>query len=422
MAEERIFQVSEFNEFINIYLGGVGEIVIEGEIVECKVSQGKWLFITIKDDTSSVEVFGVAYQISGYSVLEPGMMVHVYGTPRLYQKTGKFSIFANQIVPSGEGALRLAFEKLKEKLEKEGLFNDQRKRLISEFPEKIGLITAKDSRAYSDFIKVLQHRMGGIKIFFYSVNVQGKDSVESMIRAFNYFNDKLPDLDALVLIRGGGSLEDLQSFNDENLARAIFSSYVPVVCGVGHEDDITIADLVSDLRASTPSNAAELLVKTRAELFLEINHHTKTIYNQLLNILNSNNYRIRKSVNSLENAINRQTSVIYKTIARFVNQFMLLKQEIKNMERNRLGFQIRLSKGSSYWVKQQIVKLDNLFRFLSSFDTQKVLNRGFSITFDAEGKVLKSVNRVQKGSQIATSLFDGKIDSQILNISKKLYG
>lgn len=419
MKEEKIFHVSEFNEFINIYLGGVGEVIVEGEIVEYKVSQGKWLFIAIKDDTSSVEVFGVAYQISGYSVLEPGMLVHVYGTPRLYQKTGRFSIFANQIVPAGEGALKLAFEKLKEKLEKEGLFNKQRKRLISEFPEKIGLITAKDSRAYSDFIKVLKYRMGGIKIFFYPVNVQGKDSVESIIRAFNYFNDKLPNLDALILIRGGGSLEDLQSFNDENLARAIFSSNVPVVCGVGHEDDLTIADLVSDLRASTPSNAAELLVKTRAELFFEVNHNTKTIYNQLLNILNNNNYRIRKSVNSLESVINRQTSVIYKTVARFVNQFMLLKQEIKNMERNRLSLQIRISRGSSYWVKQQIVKLDNLFRLLSSFDTQKVLNRGFSITFDAEGKVLKSVNRVQKGSQIATSLFDGKIDSQILNISKK---
>lgn len=419
MIEEKIFQVSEFNEFINIYLGKVGEIIIEGEIVECKVNQGKWLFVTIKDDTSSVEVFAITYQISGYSVLEPGMLVHVYGNPSLYSKTGKFSVHANQIVPAGEGALKLAFEKLKEKLEKEGLFNEQRKRLISKFPEKIGLITAKDSRAYSDFVKVLKYRMGGIKIFFYPVNVQGKDSVESIIRAFNYFNDKLPDLDALILIRGGGSLEDLQSFNDEGLVRAIFSSSVPVVCGVGHEDDLTIADLVSDLRASTPSNAAELLVKTREELFFEINHNTKSIYNQLLNILNNSNYRIRKSVNSLENAINRQTSVIYKTVARFVNQFTLLKQEIKNMERNRLSFQIRISKGSSYWVKQQIVKLDNLFRLLSSFDTQKVLNRGFSITFDAEGKVLKSVNKVQKGSQIATSLFDGKIDSQILNISKK---
>jgi exodeoxyribonuclease VII large subunit len=110
------------------------------------------------------------------------MLVHVYGTPRLYQKTGKFSVFANQIVPAGEGALRLAFEKLKDQLEKEGLFDEQRKRTITKFPEKIGLITAEDSMAYSDFVKVLKHRMGGIKIFFYPVNVQGKNSVESIVR------------------------------------------------------------------------------------------------------------------------------------------------------------------------------------------------------------------------------------------------
>ena len=137
MKEEKIFQVSEFNEFISIYLGKVGEIVVEGEITKCEVNNGKWLFVIIKDKESSVEVFGVTFQISGYSVLEPGMLVHVYGIPNLYPKTGKFSIRANQIVPAGEGALKLAFEKLKNKLDKEGLFDEQRKRTIPEFPEQI---------------------------------------------------------------------------------------------------------------------------------------------------------------------------------------------------------------------------------------------------------------------------------------------
>ncbi|MFZ5932596.1 MAG: exodeoxyribonuclease VII large subunit [Patescibacteria group bacterium] len=376
-------------------------------------------FLRIKDESSSVEVFGVTYQISGYSVLEPGMLVHVYGTPRLYSKTGKFSVYANQIVPAGEGALRLAFERLKEKLEREGLFNLERKRQTPEFPEKIGLITARESRAYGDFIKVLTHRMGGLKILLYPVQVQGRDSVESILRAFNYFNNKLSNLDAIALIRGGGSLEDLQSFNDEKVARAIFSSKVPVICGVGHEDDLTIADLVSDIRASTPSNAAELLVRNKVEVWSEINHHLKTIHSQLTNILRDNNQRIIRDIDFLGTSIGKQTTVVHSLITKFVNQFLLLRREVKGLEQKRLDLQERTFRGVAFWLKQQRIKIDNLFRLLNSFDLKKVLKRGFSITFDKRGKVLKTIKRVSKGSQITTDLFDGKIGSRVLVIAKK---
>ena len=225
-------------------------------------------------------------------------------------------------------------------------------------------------------------------------------------------------MDAVVLVRGGGSLEDLQSFNDEKLSRAIFSSKAPVVCGVGHEDDITIADLVSDLRASTPSNAAELLVRSRTEVMSEVNHTTKTIYNQLLNILKDNNNRVRKGMDLLDNAINKQASFIHRMIAKFANQFTLLRQEAVNSERSRFSYQIRLLRVSKIWINQHMLKLESLSRLLSSFDMQKVMTRGFSITFDDQGKILKSVEGASKGSQITTSLFDGKIGSQILDISK----
>lgn len=419
MKEEKIFQVSEFNEFINIYLGKVGEVVIEGEITECKINQNKWLFITIRDNTSSVEVFGVTFQISGYSVLEPGMLVHVYGSPSLYPKTGKFSVHAKQIVPAGEGALKLAFEKLKEMLEKEGLFDEQRKRTIPEFPERIGLITAKDSRAYGDFIKLLGNRMGGLKIFFYPVNVQGKNSARSIVEAFNYFNNKHLDLNAIVIIRGGGSLEDLQSFNDEKVARAIFSSKIPVICGVGHEDDLTISDLVSDRRASTPSNAAELLVRNRSDVLFEIKHNNQTIYDKLISLLNDDNNKIRKCVHSLENAINYQTSIIRSAISTFIKNFSLFKHEIIDLEQNLHVVKERILNGSNFWLKQQQLRIENMFRLLNSFDVQKVLKRGFSITFDNNGRVLKTIKYLNKDSQITTNLFDGKISSQVLNVNKK---
>lgn len=419
MKEEKIFQVSEFNEFINIYLGKVGEVVIEGEITECKINQNKWLFITIKDNTSSVEVFGVTFQISGYSVLEPGMLVHVYGSPSLYPKTGKFSVHAKQIVPAGEGALKLAFEKLKEMLKKEGLFDEQRKRIIPEFPERIGLITAKDSKAYGDFIKLLGNRMGGLKIFFYPVNVQGKNSARSIVEAFNYFNNKHLDLNAIVIIRGGGSLEDLQSFNDETVARAIFSSKIPVICGVGHEDDLTISDLVSDRRASTPSNAAELLVRNRSDVLFEIKHNNQTIYDKLINLLNDDNNKIRKCVHSLENAINYQTSIIRSAISTFIKNFSLFKHEIIDLEQNLHVVKGRILNGSNFWLKQQQLRIENVVRLLNSFDIQKVLKRGFSITFDNNGRVLKTIKYLNKDSHITTNLFDGKISSQVLNVNKK---
>lgn len=416
--EEKVFKVSEFNEFINIYLSGVGEVVVEGEIAEIKVSQNKWLFLTVKDDASSLDVFAITYQISGYSVLEAGMMVHIYGIPRLYQKTGKFSLYATKIVPAGEGALSLAFEKLKEKLSLEGLFDEARKRKITPFPENIGLITAASSRAFSDFIKVLRERIGGIKIYFYPVLVQGRDSVDSIISAFNYFNQKMPDLDALVLVRGGGSLEDLQSFNDERLARAIFSSKIPVVCGVGHEDDLTIADLVSDLRASTPSNAAELLVRTRSEILSDVNYRLKIIDNFIKQRLADTKNDLRKRVSILEKAISYQIYLVTRAKDKMLSQFNLLKSRVLNLGKENEALKTRLCNACKYLFLKQKEAILSLIKYFQSFDIRKTLARGFSLTFDEKGKILRSIRDVSKNSLITTNLVDGRIASEVLKLEK----
>lgn len=419
MSDRKIFQVSEFNEFINAYLSQVGEVVVEGEISEIRVNQNKWIFITIKDEESSVEVFGITYKISGYDLLEQGMLVHVYGIPRLYKKTGRFSIFAEQIVPAGEGALRLAFEKLKLKLDKEGLFDPQRKRSLPIFPEKIGLITAKNSKAYSDFIKVLKHRIGGLKVYFYPVNVQGRDSVDSILKAFVYFNSHHPNLGLLVLTRGGGSLEDLQSFNDERVARAIFSSKVPVVCGVGHEEDISIADLVADVRASTPSNAAELIVKNRIEVMKGVNFSLKIIESSLRQLLKEKDQIIFRNVNILRNAINQEISHLHRIIDRFNSKFMFFTKEVISFIQKASTSEKQLVKAMDFWIKRQKTFLESLTRLLASLDPYRVLERGFSITVKINGAVLKSTKVIKKGETIVTTLFDGKIGSQVLSTSRK---
>ncbi|MFC1790054.1 exodeoxyribonuclease VII large subunit [Patescibacteria group bacterium] len=416
MSSQKIYQVSEFNKYINDHLEKVGVVVVEGELSEINVSQGKFVFATIQDKEANVGVFGLSFNLPGFDLLTPGMLVHVYGKPRLYQKSGKFSIFAEKIVPAGEGALRIAFENLKKKLAKNGFFAPERKRPIPKFPEKIGLITAKGSRAYGDFVKVLKNRMGGIKVFYFSVNVQGQNSVESIVKAFACLNKQNPE--AIVLIRGGGSLEDLMSFNDERVAQAIFASKAPVVCGVGHEDDLTIADLVADLRASTPSNAAELLVRDRKEVLFVVLNNIKTIDDRLRGLVREKNSKIIRSIQVIENSIQGQIGLVSQLISRLFNQFSLQEKGVRDLKNNRDDLQKRLYVSVDLWFTCLKTKVKSLARLFESFSFSKILQRGFSITFGSDGKVLKASEGVGKGSEIKTILFNGKITSRVLNIKK----
>lgn len=370
MAEAKIYTVAEFNEYIDLLLSQK-EVVVEGEISELKIAQGKWVFATIKDEEASCDIFAYTDQIPTLSILEVGMLVHVYGRPRLYQKTGRFRVWAEQILPTGEGALKLAFEKLKERLEKEGLFSIERKRPLPPFPEKIGLITAKKSRAYSDFAKVLGERFGGLTIHFYPVSVQGFSAIASILQAFGYFNKHSDLVEVLVLTRGGGSLEDLAAFNSEEVARAVFASSVPVLSAVGHEEDDALVDLVADARASTPSNAAELLVRHKEEVARQVGSFLSTAKHGLQLRLNREETQVETLVQSLES---------------------LVEQSLQGRER----------------------RLENLERLLVSLDYKKILARGFSITHDSKGKVLKSAKQVTLDSEIKTQLFDGKIYSRVL--------
>jgi len=388
---EKIFKVSEFNEFINIYLNEVGEITVEGEISQINISQGKWLFATIKDENSSVEVFGVLNNLPNYNLLEEGMLVHIYGVPRLYQKTGRFSISALQIMPAGEGSLKIAFEKLKNNLEKEGLFDESRKRPVPKFPQKIGLITAKDSQAYHDFMKVLKARMGGIKIFFYPVSVQGRESAKSIVKAFDFFNQNFKDLDLLVLTRGGGSLEDLQSFNTEEVARSIYASKFPVVCGVGHEKDISIADLVCDLRASTPSNAAELIARQRESILSKIDSDFNYLYTILNGLKEDKKHNVQRNIMILETSLYSKTEKIQNRIKDF--SFQMEKFEMR--------------------IKNNLSHMDEILRLLKNLDYKNILKRGFSITYGKDGKIVKESKDALKNSIITTTLFDGKIISKV---------
>jgi exodeoxyribonuclease VII large subunit len=242
-------------------------VEIIGEVASFKVNQGKYVFFDLKDAGGSIGCFMTVWQLR--IPIEDGMKVVVTASPKLTQ-WGKFSLTVRAIRPSGEGSIKKSFELLRAKLDKEGLFADERKRPLPRTPARVAVISSVQAAGYADFIKIINDRWGGLQIDVAQVQVQGADAPDQIIRALQHFNTRpiLPEV--IVIIRGGGSADDLSVFNDELLVREIASSRVPTLVGVGHEIDITLADLAADRRAATPSNAAQILVPDRAEIIREV--------------------------------------------------------------------------------------------------------------------------------------------------------
>lgn len=258
MNKQPIYSVSDFVAVCNQVLDlSFGLTQIVGELANFKISKNRWVYFDLKDENSSVRFFGTVYHLPG--PLEDGMVLMVTGLPQLHPRFG-FSITVQSIQLSGEGTIKKASKLLEQKLSKEGLFDAERKRALPYPPESIGLITSGESAAYADFIKVLNMRWPGTHIMHVDVQVQGEDAPSQITSAIQYFNSHADQPDVLVVIRGGGSADDLQVFSTESVTRAVASSRIPTLVAIGHEVDITLAELAADVRASTPSNAAELLV------------------------------------------------------------------------------------------------------------------------------------------------------------------
>jgi exodeoxyribonuclease VII large subunit len=253
-------------------------VIIEGELSNFRVSKNRWVYFDLQDETASVKFFGSVYNLPG--PLQDGMVINVIGYPKLHAKFG-FSINIQSIAPVGEGSIKKAADLLRAKLEAEGLFAPDRKRPLPAVPQTIGLVTAANSAAYSDFIKILNERWGGVDIQLADVYVQGQQAPLQIVKAIEHFNElpKLPDL--LVVTRGGGSIEDLASFNDERVVRAVAASRIPTLVAVGHEVDVSLAELAADQRASTPSNAAQLAVPSRVETLSQLKNLRASLTNQL---------------------------------------------------------------------------------------------------------------------------------------------
>lgn len=286
--------VSDFIALTNQTLEYAYPIIeIEGEVSGFKVNQGKFVFFDLKDAGGSLGCFMMLFALR--VPIEDGMKVIVTATPKLTQ-WGKFSLTVKAVRPSGEGSLKKSFDLLKQKLNKEGLFAPERKRPIPALPKTIAVISSTQAAGYADFVKIINDRWGGLVVDVAHVQVQGSGAPDQIIRALKYFNsrERLPDV--IAIVRGGGSADDLSAFNDELLVREIAASRVPTVVGVGHEIDESLADLVADVRAATPSNAAQLIVPDKQEIIRAVRAQVYGLLPRMERIIGERRREVRSAM------------------------------------------------------------------------------------------------------------------------------
>lgn len=327
MTPDQIYSVSDAAAVINQTLEyAYPTITVVGEVAEYKISGGKWVFFNIKDDDMSLKCFAVAWQMR--VPIEDGMKVQIIAKPRL-GKYG-FSLNVDAVKPVGEGSIKKAFEMLRRKLEAEGLFAIERKRSLPTLPSHIGVISSTGAAGYKDFIKILEQRFGGIHVAVANTAVQGDDAPDQIIRALKYFNESENPPEVIAILRGGGSRDDLVAFDDERLVRELAGSRVPTIVGVGHEIDVTLADLAADVRASTPSNTAEILVPDRreiidgtaAQLKHAIGQYAASLQNLENRITNNQDSILLKTNLMIEN-IEKRVSYLSETLRRFDPKMVL---------------------------------------------------------------------------------------------------
>ncbi len=389
---DKIYTVSQINKYIKLIFDKdefLNNISISGEITNFKAHYTGHFYFTLKDDTSTIK----CVMFKSFASLvkfkpQDGMKVTINGQVSVFERDGTYQIYCKTMTPDGLGDLYLAYEQLKKKLQLEGLFNPEHKKQIPFLPKRVGVITSRTGAVIRDIINVSTRRYDKVDLLVYPAAVQGVNVSSTVIKGLEAFN-KLNNVDVIIIARGGGSFEDLFGFNDEALARKIFESNIPVISAVGHETDFTICDFVSDLRAPTPSAAAEL------------------VYPQYVDIVNKILLNKKRNLNAIKNYIERRrqyverlkASKLEKVPLDKINKYrMLIDSNIKD------GYNILKLRVEKYKSKtiQCITKLDAL-------SPLKTLTRGYSVVENEERKVVKSIKDVSKDDRLNIILNDGKI-------------
>lgn len=411
-----ILSVTEFLGSVNLMFSEVGLVKIQGEIDDISL-RGSYGFFALKESNGGVKAEASLGCFVGWKcidkvqhLLQSGMEVVISGYPSIYVKNGSFRIDIVDIQPVGEGALQKAFEALKLKLLQKGYFAPERKRAISPFVKNIGLITSMSGAAVIDF----KRNLGafGFTIEYIDVRVEGETAEESIMRAIKKFNEARPQLDALVLMRGGGSLESLQAFNSEKVADAIYFSRIPVITGIGHEKDNTIADFVADVRCSTPTAVANLLHSYKEELIKQLTALENDLIYTFDGTFSQQKYfltgQAQKISRSVEFLLQQNNTELRSYEYGLQNGLQYIFNEFHTLEKNfndaayEFDCSLRLMKEKTEAFEKQIVSLN----------PEAILERGYSITYNEKGKVVKSVKGVEQDDILNIRVSDGTIKTK----------
>ncbi|MCH7604461.1 exodeoxyribonuclease VII large subunit [Patescibacteria group bacterium] len=414
--EEHIFSVSSYLDVLNQILT-TEKVQVQGEISSMK-AYPKAIYFSMKDKEDgsilSCIIFKWQYSQSGIRI-EEGMEVKVSGVPNIYKPTGRFTFIADKIEPVGEGALKKAYDLLKAQLDKEGLF--ARKREIPDFVERVGIISSKQGVVIQDFLNNLAPL--GFQIFFYDSRVEGPEAIQSVVKGVEWFNSNMPDLDALIIMRGGGDLESLQAFNNELVARAVFASNIPIIAAIGHDVDVPITSLVADRKESTPTAAATLLNQSWDPLIKGL----PVLERDLINSFEASIIDARNNLRFLSEQIFSRLERVFTSFETLVARLIVFKEQL--IEKVQVSkeqvylFQKQLLKNMEDSLRKQYQFLESTEKYLAIASPERNLELGYSVVVNDRGEVIKDVEDVEVGETVVTRLHKGEFDSRVQHIKKK---
>ncbi|MDT2045518.1 exodeoxyribonuclease VII large subunit [Priestia aryabhattai] len=447
MSEVRYLTVSALTRYIKRKFDvdpHLQDIWIKGEISNFKKHSRGHMYFTLKDENARIAAVMFAGHNSKLAFQpEEGMKVLIRSEISVYEPSGNYQMYVKEMQPDGVGNLYLAYEQLKKKLEKEGLFHASHKQNLPKYPSAIGVITSPTGAAVRDIITTLKRRYPIAKIIVIPALVQGVNAAPSIVKAINEAN-KRDEVDVLIVGRGGGSIEELWAFNEEAVARAIYHSALPVISAVGHETDFTIADFVADLRAPTPTGAAELAVPSIAEISERISQRNIRLLRAMNEKIQHSKRRLEKSQKSYafrypqklieqkEQQLDRVIDTLYRESKRFFerkqNQYEQLamnlqrnhpQQKIKQAREQHMQLTKVLQREMQQLMKQQHLLFATTASKLHALSPLKTMERGYSLVYDDDQKLIKSTKQLAKGDTIQVRLTDGQLQCEVSDIKER---
>ncbi|MFH0879130.1 MAG: exodeoxyribonuclease VII large subunit [Lentisphaerota bacterium] len=412
----RIYAVAEITRVIKTALENeIGIVWVEGEVSNLRRPSSGHLYFTLKDESAQIRaVFFKGSQAGTSFEIKDGLKLRVYGQIGVYERSGDYQIMVKKVEDAGKGQLQAAFEALKKKLALEGLFDEARKKPIPILPQHVAVVTSPTGAAIRDILNILTRRFPNLHVLIAPVKVQGEGASDQIAHALNFLNER-GGLDVIIVGRGGGSLEDLWCFNEETVARAIARSNIPVISAVGHEIDFTISDFVADLRAPTPSAAAELVVGRKEAFEEQVTQHSHRLGKSLKMALLEIKNRFQSAAQSY---VFKEPGNLVRQFAQRIDAFEIklahAMKSVPDTRRRELSqLSLRLHHPMEMLIKTRSMDIHRWSSQLQALSPEAVLGRGFSITQTRQGKIVRTTADVQPGDGVVTRLAQGTFESTI---------